>query len=505
MSQLISRRDFLRGSLGLIGASVFVQAVGVSEAFAQGETSDTAVSSENAIYHEELVTVGADRMAVTWVTEQPGSTVLWLGEHPERLTRYTFGGATRYHLAEVDRLLPATRYFYQVETDGVRGPLNTLRTLPAPRGSLLYRVGFVSDSHIATQAGEGDPNQLYLGKLLEDGPELLRSALDDLVRKGANYLVHGGDLTESGRADEYALFRNVVAPYAAALPFAAVPGNHDKYQKKTGGVGEAGFREYVSGELYRAEVQGDALFVYLDSARTNNDWGYIPQAELRWLDATLAAHREKKAFLVLHHPTNGMDVWFGTTNFLQFQNIVKRYPNVQGVFAGHMHRNYVTVGKGARGALPYVELPATVQFPNGYGLVDVYEGGIVYTSHKVSALHLSEKSREKVLRQLSDLYVLYTLGCAGDRALTFDVEQGTVVRQEGFLLTAVVELRTALGLLRDAITRRVSLTAAEAKNLVRVVFGRFATREEAERRKAELAQIVPFPLSIREENAAVRI
>ncbi|QZA33562.1 metallophosphoesterase family protein [Hydrogenibacillus sp. N12] len=505
---------FLRGLVGLagaaalepwlLGARVWAADGGsvLSPEAPPGEGPEGAeVGAAGALWNEELVTVGADRMAVSWVTDAPGETALWLGERPEEMRRYAWGDRTRHHLAEVEGLAPDTRYVYRVETDGTFGPLNSFRTLPKPPGTRRLRLGWIADSHLAAGSGAGDLNQRYLGKLTDAAPTLLERALNDLMQKGVDAVVHAGDLTDTAHPDEYHAFQAIVAPYAARVPYAAVPGNHDKYRRKTGGIGEAGFREAIGDTLPRLLDLGAATVILLDSARPDDDWGWIPTASLTWLNRTLNETAGRPTFIVLHHPANGMDLWFGTTNFFALQAVIAKHPHVVGVLSGHMHRNFISLARHGDRTLPYIELPATVQFPNGYGLIDLYDGGYVYTSHKISAIDLSERSREAVLKGLNDAYVLYTLGGPGDRNLSYDAGRRTVIRQSGFAVVAVVELTRLFTLLKERSGAAFSVAAADAANLRRLVFGRFATREEAERRRAELAAVLPFPLAVREEAA----
>jgi chitodextrinase len=65
----------------------------------------------------------------TWTTEQPGTSVVRLGTSPARLSaRVSIGGRTTEHLAELDGLAPATRYYYRLES---RGPRGTTTVWPA--------------------------------------------------------------------------------------------------------------------------------------------------------------------------------------------------------------------------------------------------------------------------------------------------------------------------------------------------------------------------------------
>ena len=62
-------------------------------------------------------------------TEEPGTSTVRLGTSPGNLsTRVSLAGRTTDHLAELEGLAPATRYYYRLES---RGPGGALTTWPA--------------------------------------------------------------------------------------------------------------------------------------------------------------------------------------------------------------------------------------------------------------------------------------------------------------------------------------------------------------------------------------
>ena len=87
--------------------------------------------------------------------------------------------------------------------------------------------------------------------------------------------------------------------------------------------------------------------------------------------------------------------------------------SVVGVYSAHTHRNKVTSSPRTPG-VPFIEVGAVKEYPGGYSLVEVYEGGYMVNFHKTRADESrawSERSRGEYL----GLYPYYTLGTLAER------------------------------------------------------------------------------------------
>lgn len=152
-----------------------------------------------------------------------------------------------------------------------------------------------------------------------------------------------GDLVDSGRADEYALLRELIAPLAA-FPLYLLPGNHDQ----RGALREA-FPEHAYLRQWAPFVQYaiDAhplRIVALDSVVPGAGGGELCGERLAWLERTLAAAPDRPTVVALHHPPfvtgiGHMDrVGLGAAGREALARIVARQPQVERVLAGHLHR-----------------------------------------------------------------------------------------------------------------------------------------------------------------------
>jgi len=428
-----------------------------------------------AIINEELCTVGNDHAVITWVTPQgTADSTIHIGEEPTRLNKNTFISNTEFHMVEVSNLRPSTRYWYRVESNGVKGPLNSFTTLPKPEGKYLFSYALFSDIHISCGDSRRDINEIYFGKLVEYSVSLLMQCILDSKRRNIDLAVITGDLTDSASQVQYSLWHDYLLPCFGEIPCLPCIGNHDKYLKDSG-LSEQGFLNYLAKreKTYTSITFRDYNFLLLDSCKQDDNWGYIAPEQMQWIEDMLEKSRGRPSFLFLHHPCNGIDVWFGLKNYREFQRIIRQFPDVQAVFSGHIHRNKVTTNRLKTGNLPYVEVPATVQFPCSYAVVRVYENGFEYNSYKVSRLDWSEMSRERVILKNGGkaLFTWYSLAGIGDRS--FSYFNGRLERPRQYELSVTVDRKRAMELYdRAQSLDGASLAHAARTGKVKVILGR---------------------------------
>ncbi len=177
-----------------------------------------------------------------------------------------------------------------------------------------------------------DTHQTANGSL-EPLRQLVAGAIEGTGRPA--FIVDTGDITETGRPEEYGQFKSAISPLASAkIAFYAVPGNHDVRWNPGGKQDFA--REF--GRAYQSFDFGGAHFLLLDSTVALEHLGHFDKAEMDWLDRDLKHQRaDTPIFIFLHHPI-GRD---STTNrFVDNEyDLVKRFAghNVVAIFTGHGH------------------------------------------------------------------------------------------------------------------------------------------------------------------------
>jgi 3',5'-cyclic AMP phosphodiesterase CpdA len=147
-----------------------------------------------------------------------------------------------------------------------------------------------------------------------------------------------GDLTDHGTAEEYAAFRDLIAPLP--MPVYVIPGNHDDRARMLQLWPAQGVQHMERFMQYTVESHAVRL-IALDTVRPGSDRGEIDAERLAWLDARLAEAPARPTLVFMHHPPfrSGMQV----LDALDLEGagalaaVLARHPQVERVVAGHIH------------------------------------------------------------------------------------------------------------------------------------------------------------------------
>ena len=360
------------------------------------------------------MTVGIDEIVVTCTTEDETRVTTRVGDH----TVVTEG---RHHVARVTSLEPATTY--GIAVDGVRPDRwlpPTVRTLERPPGALLATVATANDVHFGeTECGRtGDPTTDAIGPILRAAPgevpypEMMgRAAVREIAALAPDAVIVKGDLTDSGKPEEYRAFLDV---YGALGPrMHHVRGNHDAIRDPTMAVCDA---------PYAVRLDGVTLAV-LDTSTPDREGGSLPAAQLEWLD-DLAAASDVPVMVFAHHPLWDLDTEHpvdpryvvARDDAIALAAVIDRRPRVTGYFAGHTHANRVR-RIGATHHVPHAEVACGKDYPGAWAEYRVYEGGYTQVMRRIAspdALAWSERCRHMIQGIYRDL----VLGSIDDRCFT---------------------------------------------------------------------------------------
>lgn len=190
-----------------------------------------------------------------------------------------------------------------------------------------------------------------------------------------------GDLVQDD-PEAYGVFELLFDQFAA--PVLLGPGNHDIPSELRRRLSHAPFQ--VGG----LRLAGSWQIVMLDTwfERSEDGEGQLGQDEIDRLDATLAAHRDRHALVLLHHPPLRMDApsldQLGLLDAAAFHEVIRRHPQVRGVVWGHAHQSLDVY----HGAIRWMCAPSTcMQFrprddyfatddrPPGYRVIDLHDDG----------------------------------------------------------------------------------------------------------------------------------
>jgi hypothetical protein len=266
---------------------------------------------------------------------------------------------------------------------------------------------------------------------------MARAAAAESKQRGATLLILNGDLTSEAEPVEVTECKDTFdafGPYRDA--YFVARGNHDRAHQgaKYAGCRPAANPDYndclldaffPDGETRFSFDKGGVHFAALDTVDLTTGNGSLPADEAQWLEADLHAHAAQPTFIFGHHPISeeGRATTIGAPGFSlsqqdaqQVEQLIASNPQVVGVYSGHTHRNKRTHSALAPN-VAFVELGAVKEYPGGYGLVRVYEGGYMVNFYKTQAdasREWSERSRGEYL----NLYPYYTLGTLADRNFT---------------------------------------------------------------------------------------
>ena len=195
----------------------------------------------------------------------------------------------------------------------------------------------LSDTHVRL------PGELAYRRV--DTSALLARAMAavNALPQPADAVVVTGDLTDSGRADEYAQLRELLAPLSC--PVYLMPGNHDD-----GAVLRRAFPDHAElaqrpcGERVCWAVDVKGLFlVALDSTVPHATHGELEDEQLEWLDRTLATRPLVPTLVAVHHPPFATRIGhMDDVGLLHgadaLARVIGRHRQVERVIAGHLHR-----------------------------------------------------------------------------------------------------------------------------------------------------------------------
>lgn len=179
------------------------------------------------------------------------------------------------------------------------------------------------------------------------GEEIYRQILESVQKGGSAFLVHTGDLVNSGTEAQFKEFVQLMSDFK--LPFYPVPGNHDN----PNGLLTAYLKYSGAPAAHYSFDYGLVHFSLIDTSL-----GDASPQELAWLAADLEATSQPVKVVVLHHPPfdpAGTDhiMRQGNKEFMELMT----QKGVRLVLAGHIHsydeqlrdgvRYIITGGAGA--------------------------------------------------------------------------------------------------------------------------------------------------------------
>lgn len=400
----------------------------------------------------EVVTVTDHSAVITWTTRTrtragrlrpaPADTELRIapadGRGVARVQIFE-GIRTPYHYAEIRELEPGRAYRFEAYSDGQRAvPARTLvtrrsgtpestgvfTTLTPPPGRLLRTLALANDLHYGEPA-----SGLFAGFFegvrhdSDEYPEfMLRAMLEDLrlPDRGADHLVVAGDLTDSGTAEQSRGVREGLDTWGnLGRDYFVCRGNHDVRPPEEPDQWGAVFHERDRLVEY---FMGGLRLIGLDTTRTRGAGGTLDPAQLAHLRELLRGEPDRPTLIFGHHPVTrhaavsnpgGPGFVLDRSNAAALHSLYATAPGVFLHHSGHTHRNRLSRPDSGIG-VEFLEVGAVKEYPGGYTLVRVYEGGYManfYKTRSEAARRWSTRTRSQYLGMHPD----HALGSCADR------------------------------------------------------------------------------------------
>jgi 3',5'-cyclic-AMP phosphodiesterase len=322
----------------------------------------------------------------------------------------------------------------------------SVTTLVPPRGRLLFSVALSNDIHtgetVSGIATSNFPPGFEQAAGLPPYPVVMAESMTaDASARGADVLIVAGDLTAAALPEQLTGSRALLDNFGKLAlsgrlhrrDYVVARGNHDQPQNGSayaacGPVGTTGYYDCLpavydlpQGTLTTTDVGGLRL-VGLDTTTLNTPSGAIDDDQFQELQRVLAVHPDQPTLVFGHHPVTDESAYStiaGPSFDLDRADAARLealYAVTPGVFfhhSGHTHRNLRTSSPVATG-VDFLEVAATKEYPGGFVLLRVYEGGYMANFYKSSSALARQWSQTSSGEYLG-LYPAYTLGALADR------------------------------------------------------------------------------------------
>ena len=190
----------------------------------------------------------------------------------------------------------------------------------------------LSDPHILA------PGELLYGRF--DTAEFLARSVAEINRLDPlpDVAVITGDLVDHGEPAEYEHLRALLSPLA--MPVFVIPGNHDAREPLRAAFAADGYLP-ADGFLQYAIEDYPVWLIALDTLIPGEAGGLLCSERLAWLDHALAS-AARPVLLIMHHPPflTGIERMdrAGLQNTEALAAVVVRYPQIERILCGHLHR-----------------------------------------------------------------------------------------------------------------------------------------------------------------------
>ncbi len=193
-------------------------------------------------------------------------------------------------------------------------------------------IAQISDTHV-TDADQGVDSRYETAMHLRGAVKHLAS-----LPVSPDVVIVTGDCIHEGSIAGYQRFVELLRPLD--IPVYVIPGNHDHRDHMRDVFGEQGSHHHPTYMQYVLE-EWPVRLIALDTHIPGQAGGRLCEERLSWLEARLAEDASRPTILFQHHPPFdvGMPVLdeMGLVGTEALGQLVRQYPNVERILAGHVH------------------------------------------------------------------------------------------------------------------------------------------------------------------------
>lgn len=216
----------------------------------------------------------------------------------------------------------------------------------------------------------------HYGKSNPYSERVLKAAVEDINGlNGVSFVVFTGDNIDKPQRDDLERFVKIVNKLN--VPYYLIIGNHDVF--KSNGLSKKDYWEIVNTAniLYKYDTnnyafsKGDFAFIAVDGAKEviPGTVGYYKEDTLAWLEKKLKKYHKKSVIIMQHFPLLSLSnsKSHKTYRSEEYLEMLKRYPNVKALVAGHYHLNNEQMQDG----IYHITSPSLLVQPNQYKIIDI--------------------------------------------------------------------------------------------------------------------------------------
>ena len=315
-----------------------------------------------------------------------------------------------------------------------------------PPGRHLFTIALCNDLHLGektagllkTVGGVGLPPGIEQEAGKRPYAEITADALSREARqRGADLLLAAGDVTsEAGQRDTRNAKHYLDQFGTYKTDYFVARGNHDRVHNTTdskacststlhGGYHDCFHDTFAPDDkTFFARQRFGLRIIGIDTYDTTGnggDEGAMGAGQMAFVQHELARDRDRPTIVFGHHPVaidqvdNTLPPFYGL-NAKNARQLTTAYKYAPGVFfhhAGHTHRNKRAVSLAAPHVM-FQEVSATKEYPGGFSLLRIHEGGYAMNFYKLrdlAAQEWVERSRPEYFGAMP----VYTFGNVADR------------------------------------------------------------------------------------------